>query len=169
MGCNDDDNETTEIHHLSFEKDYYERPLVGAKDIMIRGGNRDYAVEIENPSILEVTVDLSSPADMGNLEIHPKQKGETTIKVRDKVANETVDLKIKIVDSYLNLAVANPIKPPYRQEDEFFLINNEDKDFYLYDKEMTLRHIGSYKFFVESNIPYMELTYHEDFEGKKNI
>ena len=66
---------------------------------------------------------------MGNLEIHPKQKGETTIKVRDKVANETVDLKIKIVDSYLNLAVANPIKPPYRQEDEFFLINNEDKDF----------------------------------------
>lgn len=167
MGCNDDDNETTEIHHLSFEKDYYERPLVGAKDIMIRGGNRDYAVEIENPSILEVTVDLSSPADMGNLEIHPKQKGETTIKVRDKVANETVDLKIKIVDSYLNLAVANPIKPPYRQEDEFFLINNEDKDFYLYDKEMTLRHTGSYKFFVESNIPYMELTYHEDFEGKK--
>ena len=52
MGCNDDDNETTEIHHLSFEKDYYERPLVGAKDIMIRGGNRDYAVEIENSSIL---------------------------------------------------------------------------------------------------------------------
>lgn len=77
----------------SFEKDYYERPLVGAKDIMIRGGNRDYAVEIENPSILEVTVDLSSPADMGNLEIHPKQKGETTIKVRDKVAKRNCRLE----------------------------------------------------------------------------
>ena len=85
MGCNDDDNETTEIHHLSFEKDYYERPLVGAKDIMIRGGNRDYAVEIENPSILEVTVDLSSPADMGNLEIHRNKKEKRQSKFGTKL------------------------------------------------------------------------------------
>ncbi len=32
-----------------FEKDYYERPLIGAKSIMIRSGNKDYSVEIKDP------------------------------------------------------------------------------------------------------------------------
>jgi len=62
-----DDEKTEDIHHLSFEKDYYERPLIGAKSIMIRSGNKDYSVEIKDPSILDVKIDLSSPIGMGNL------------------------------------------------------------------------------------------------------
>lgn len=104
-----DDEKTEDIHHLSFEKDYYERPLIGAKSIMIRSGNKDYSVEIKDPSILDVKIDLSSPIGMGNLDIYPKQKGETTIQVKDNIAHETTDLRIKIVDSYLHLSINNPV------------------------------------------------------------
>ncbi len=30
-----------------FEKGYYERPLLGAKNIPVRGGNRDYTVTVQ--------------------------------------------------------------------------------------------------------------------------
>lgn len=63
-----------------FEKDYYERPLIGAKSIMIRSGNKDYSVEIKDPSILDVKIDLSSPIGMGNLDIYPKQKEKQLFK-----------------------------------------------------------------------------------------
>ena len=161
-----DDEKTEDIHHLSFEKDYYERPLIGAKSIMIRGGNRDYSIKIEDPSVVDIKVDLSSPIGMGSLDIYPKQKGETTIQVKDNIANETTSIRIKIIDSYLNLSVGNPIKPPYKQDDNFFLINNDNQDFYLYDKELRLKNTGKYKFSIENNVPYMELTYHKEFENK---
>lgn len=161
-----DDEKTEDIHHLSFEKDYYERPLIGAKSIMIRGGNRDYSIKIEDPSVVDIKVDLSSPIGMGSLDIYPKQKGETTIQVKDNIANETTSIRIKIINSYLNLSVGNPIKPPYKQDDNFFLINNDNQDFYLYDKELRLKNTGKYKFSIENNVPYMELTYHKEFENK---
>jgi hypothetical protein len=162
--CSDD--EKTEIHHLSFEKDYYERPLIEAKNIMIQGGNKDYSIKIEDPSILDVKIDLSSPIGMGDLEIYPKQKGETTIQIKDNISHETANLRIKIIDSYLHLAISNPIRPPYKQGDDFFLINNDNKDFYLYDNELKIKSTGSYKFSIEENIPYLELTYHKEFENR---
>lgn len=161
-----DDEKTKDIHHLSFEKDYYERPLIAAKSIMVRSGNKDYSVEIENPSILDVKIDLSSPIGMGNLEIYPKQKGETTIQIKDNIAHEIANLRIKIVDSYLHLDINNPIRPPYKQGDEIFLINNDNKDFYLYDDELKIKSTGNYKFSIEENIPYLELTYHKEFENR---
>ncbi|MCE8944000.1 hypothetical protein K0G28_27845 [Bacteroides faecis] len=133
---------------------------------MIRGGNRDYSIKIEDPSVVDIKVDLSSPIGMGSLDIYPKQKGETTIQVKDNIANETTSIRIKIIDSYLNLSVGNPIKPPYKQDDNFFLINNDNQDFYLYDKELRLKNTGKYKFSIENNVPYMELTYHKEFENK---
>lgn len=166
ISCEEDTDNSKQIFHLSFEKNYYERPLTGAKNIMIRGGNRDYTIEVNNPEILEVTVDLSSPIGMGNLEIHPKQIGETIVKVHDNIVNETVELKIKIIDSYLNLALANPMQSPYNEGDEFFLINNESRSFYLYDDDKALKQTGSYNFFVENNVPYMVLTFNEKLENK---
>lgn len=40
---------------------------------MIRGGNRDYTIDVENSDILEVTVDLSSPMGMGDLKYIPNR------------------------------------------------------------------------------------------------
>lgn len=48
--------------------------------VMIRSGNKDYSVEIKDPSILDVKIDLSSPIGMGNLDIYPKQKEKQLFK-----------------------------------------------------------------------------------------
>ena len=134
---------------------------------MVRGGNRDYDVEVANPEIMEVTVDLSSPVGRGSLRIAPRQKGKTMVTVKDNVTHETVSLEIKIVDAYLNLLVANPVHEPYAQGDELFLINNEDRDFYLYDENWQLRDSGSYKFYVDGETPFLELTFAKGTDGKK--
>lgn len=160
------DENTKETYSLSFEKEYYERPLIGAKNIMIRGGNRDYTVEVNDPDILEIKIDISSPIGMGNLQILPKQKGETTVKVRDNITNDIVNLKIKIIDSYLNLILGSHVQPPYKGNEELFLINNESKSFYLCDGDLKLEHTGSYQFFTENNTPYMELTFQKELEGR---
>ena len=128
VSCGDDEKQ--EIYSLSFEKGYYERPLLGAKNIPVRGGNRDYTVTVQNTDVLSIDIDLSSPIDMGNLVVKPKQKGETTITVKDNVTNETVDLKIKIVNSYLNLKVAHPAQVPYTGGENLFFINNSSTFLY---------------------------------------
>lgn len=53
-------NNEEKIYPLSFEKEYYEQPLLRATDITIRGGNRDYTVTVEETDILSIDVDLSS-------------------------------------------------------------------------------------------------------------
>ena len=164
--CSNDSENEVKIFHLSFEKNYYERPMQGAKSIMIRGGNRDYTITVENPEILEATVDLSSLTGMGNLNIYPKQIGETIVKVHDNIINETVNLTIKIVYSYLNLVVAAPIQSPYKSGDRFFLINNNESSFYLYDEDWELKSTGKYHFSTENNTPYMELIFKEKFDGR---
>ena len=103
--CGSDDDEKKEIYPLSFEKEYYEVPLLGNQSISIRGGNRNYSVTVEKTDILDVSVDLSSSIDMGNLVITPKQKGETTVTIKDNIVNEEVGLKIKVTDSYLAYAI----------------------------------------------------------------
>lgn len=45
--CGSDDDEKKEIYPLSFEKEYYEVPLLGNQSISIRGGNRNYSVTVE--------------------------------------------------------------------------------------------------------------------------
>ena len=158
VSCGDDEKQ--EIYSLSFEKGYYERPLLGAKNIPVRGGNRDYTVTVQNTDVLSIDIDLSSPIDMGNLVVKPKQKGETTITVKDNVTNETVDLKIKIVDSYLNLKVAHPAQVPYTGGENLFFINNSDRDFYLFDEKMEKKECtGNYQFLIKNSTCYMILNF----------
>lgn len=74
-------NNEEKIYPLSFEKEYYEQPLLRATDITIRGGNRDYAVTVEETDILSIDVDLSSSIGMGSLKVTPQKerrnKGES--------------------------------------------------------------------------------------------
>ena len=142
VSCGDDEKQ--EIYSLSFEKGYYERPLLGAKNIPVRGGNRDYLV------------------------VKPKQKGETTITVKDNVTNETVDLKIKIVDSYLNLKVAHPAQVPYTGGENLFFINNSDRDFYLFDEKMEKKECtGNYQFLIKNSTCYMILNFDKELNDKR--
>ena len=166
VSCGDDEKQ--EIYSLSFEKGYYERPLLGAKNIPVRGGNRDYTVTVQNTDVLSIDIDLSSPIDMGNLVVKPKQKGETTITVKDNVTNETVGLKIKIVDSYLNLKVAHPAQVPYTGGENLFFINNSDRDFYLFDEKMEKKECtGNYQFLIKNSTCYMILNFDKELNDKR--
>ena len=166
-------NDEKKIYSLSFEKEYYERPLLGTTNITITGGNRYYTVTVEKTDILNIDVDLSSSIGMGSLRITPKKKGETKVKVKDNITNETADLRIKITDSYLALSNGTIV----------YLINNEAKDCYFFRyiesrDEISRTPIakGTYDFFtkLESGsgnssptyaIPYLTLNYASDEQG----
>ena len=83
--------------------------MLGTTNITITGGNRDYTVTVKKTDILNIDVDLSSSIGMGSLRVTPKKKGETKVKVKDNITNETVDLRIKITDSYLAYAIEKVI------------------------------------------------------------
>ncbi|GAE82929.1 hypothetical protein [Bacteroides reticulotermitis] len=164
VGCSDDEKE---IYSLSFEKEYYECSLLRGSYIPIRGGNRDYTVEVADPGVLEVKIDLSSSIGMGNLYLTSKQKGETVITVRDNVTNETVLLNIKVVDAYMGLKNISSHGEPYVLDTYLFLTNNENKDFYVYDTDLnTEKYKGTYAFSVENYKPYLTLSFSKEVNGK---
>lgn len=99
-------NNEEKIYPLSFEKEYYEQPLLRATDITIRGGNRDYTVTVEETDILSIDVDLSSSIGMGSLKVTPKKKGETKVKVKDiQSPNQKIpDRKTKcVIKTHINI------------------------------------------------------------------
>ncbi|MCS2502071.1 hypothetical protein PO259_02635 [Bacteroides ovatus] len=171
------------LYPLSFEKEYYEQPLLRATDITIRGGNRDYTVTVEETDILSIDVDLSSSIGMGSLKVTPKKKGETKVKVKDNITNEIVELKIKIIDSYLAYAIKESNHPALSNGTVVYLINNESKDCYFFrysdsKNELSQNPIakGTYDFSVKLEngfgnssptyaIPYLTLNYASDEQG----
>lgn len=181
FSCGNDDEK--EIYPLSFKKEYYERPLLGAADIMIRGGNRDYTVTVEKTEILSIDVDLSSSIGMGSLKIYPKKKGETKVSVKDNITNETVDLKIKITDGYLAYSIKESNHPALSNGTAIYLINNEAKDCYFFRYIYAQHKLsptpiakGTYDFSVKLEngsgnssptyaIPYLTLNYASDEQG----
>ena len=176
-------NNEEKIYPLSFEKEYYEQPLLRATDITIRGGNRDYTVTVEETDILSIDVDLSSSIGMGSLKVTPKKKGETKVKVKDNITNEIVELKIKIIDSYLAYAIKESNHPALSNGTVVYLINNESKDCYFFrysdsKNELSQNPIakGTYDFSVKLEngfgnssptyaIPYLTLNYASDING----
>lgn len=181
FSCGNDDEK--EIYPLSFEKEYYERPLLGAANIMIRGGNRDYTVTVERTEILSISVDLSSSTGMGSLLVYPKKKGETKVSVKDNITNETVDLKIKITDAYLTYSIKESNHPALSNGTAVYLINNEAKDCYFFHYNYSQHELsqnpiakGTYDFSVKLEngfgnssptyaIPYLTLNYASDEQG----
>lgn len=180
----DNENGKAKIYPLSFEKEYYECPLLAESYIGIRGGNRDYSITVENPEVLDIDVDLSYLQGMGNLKVNPKKKGETIVSVKDNITNETIDLKIKIIDSYLAYSIKESNHPALSSGTVVYLINNEAKDCYFFryiDYKNELSHTpiskGSYEFSIKLEsgsgnstpsyaIPYLTLNYASNEQGE---
>lgn len=51
-------------------------------------------------------------------------------------------------------------------KNQIFLINNDDKDFYLYDDKLKIKSTGNYEFSIKGNIPFLTLTYHKELENR---
>lgn len=177
-GCTDKD-EIKEPLPLSFEKDSYEVPMNIRHTIGIRGGNRDYTLSVENPDVLDASLDLSSEIGMGNILIIGKQNGETTLSVTDNMVNQTVTLRIKVIDSYIAYHIQNSNHPALTDNVWVYLIKNDARDCYFFagnaDKAPNfpspiLLSNGKYEFSVdkspENNAVYLSLTYASDTDGK---
>lgn len=120
---------------------------------------------------------------MGRLKVTPKKKGETKVKVKDNITNEIVELKIKIIDSYLAYAIKESNHPALSNGTVVYLINNESKDCYFFrysdsKNELSQNPIakGTYDFSVKLEngfgnssptyaIPYLTLNYASDEQG----
>lgn len=170
----DDKSDGKETYELTFEKGSYEVQLTRETPIIIRGGNRDYSLSVENPKILDAEVDLSSLIGSGNIIVTGKQKGETILSVTDNITHETVKLKIKVIDKYLNLKVVGSDHPALVKDILIFLINNEERDCYFIsgseNKDRNVMAKGKYAFSAETkenvSTPYLTLTYASDELGR---
>lgn len=169
----DDKNDGKELQELTFEKVAYEVVLTSGTPISVRGGNRDYSLSVEDPKILDAKVDLSSLIGSGNIVVTGKQKGETTLSVTYNLTHQTVKLKIKVIDNYINLKVVGSNHPALVENIYIFLINDEERSCYFILGEENKPHNiiskGRYTFSTESTIDYptryLTLTYASDEKG----
>lgn len=168
--CSDDDHKF-KLTPLSFEKSTYETPLDRSNTIMVRGGNRDYTLKVEDSQILDATVDLSSEIGCGNIIVNGKQKGETTLSVTDNATLETVQLQIKVTDNYLGCHIMESNHAALATDLWMYFIMNNAKEVYFFsmDKGVNaptkLVTKGTYEFVEENKMPYLILTYAEN-DGK---
>lgn len=166
-----DDNK--EPYPLTFEKESYELPLNLTTSIMIRSGNRDYTLSVEDPSILDAKIDLSSAKGMGDIRIKAKKKGETTLSVTDNVVKETVKLTIKIAGAHMALMIIDSNHPALTDKILIDLNNDENRALTFISEENSSSEIvakGRYEFSVEKiegeNIQCLTLHYASDESGR---
>lgn len=155
------DEETTHAP-LSFERTYYEKPLMineTIRKIPFTGGSGDFSLLVSNEEVLD--------AEMGNgyVYITPKEKGRTNIEVRDNVDDRNVTLQVKIVAPYICLQVENPL-PDGKLEDGtrenlfLFLVNDSERSVYCFDESFNLESVDhgySFSYLKEAQRFYFSL------------
>lgn len=166
VGCNDDKGRDPDFHELTFERSDYKSRLNLRQFIMVRSGNRDYSIDVANDELLDASIDLSSGC--GNIQITGKMKGKTTLTITDNKSGDKVDLNIEIVDCYLGFLVAKQTAHPrFKDGDRMFLVNDNTRTLYLYDKNGKCQAEGVYEFTTKENSPYLILKFNHEIEGQK--
>lgn len=169
-GCSDDNDEVKEIYPIRFIEKSHEVRLFQLESISFVDGGGDYAVSVADEEILSATIN----ANTKNLSINGKKKGTTTVTIRDNKANEEVTLTIKVVDSYLGFVNRNSNISFFPLESDLFLVNDEQKSFYLFKQErggslpveapiLT----GQYETTVADDGLYLKLTFTNDKEEEE--
>lgn len=169
-GCSEDNDGAKEIYPIRFVEKSHEVRLFQAERIWFADGGGDYAVSVADEELLSATID----ADTKNLSINGKKKGTTTVTIKDNRANEKVTLTIKVVDSYLGFVSRNSNVPFFPLESDLFLVNDEQKSFYLFKQErggslpveapiLT----GQYETTVIDDGYYLKLTFTNDKEEEE--
>ncbi|NDV95710.1 hypothetical protein D0T84_12415 [Dysgonomonas sp. 521] len=163
--CSCDDKDEKKTYPLTFEKDYYEARIGLIEYITIRSGNQDYTVTVEDNDILTASPAIVEgyPAS-GDIKIYGKKKGKTVVQVTDNLTGDRVKLEVKITDTYIANKLSSSEHPLFDGSYCFYLIKNEDKDFYIFSMnqtqdKLTLMKKGNYNFSVENNTPYLSFSY----------
>ena len=144
---------------LCFEKEYYERPLLeNSQEIAFSGGSSSLSVEVSDNDILEAVIETRY------IKIKTKKKGIVSLVVKDRIDNSSVTIRVKVIDSYLSMRLGAPIpsNSAYKKGDCFFLVNNTNRAFYLYDESFILKGSGNYKLFMENSKFFLLLSLPEN-------
>lgn len=164
-GCSEDNDGAKEIYPIRFIEKSHEVRLFQLESIWFADGGGDYAVSVADEEILSATIN----ADTKNLSINGKKKGTTTVTIKDNKANEEVTLTIKVVDSYLGFVTRDSNVPFFPLESDLFLVNDEQKSFYLFKQERggslsveTPILAGQYETTVADDGYYLKLTFTND-------
>lgn len=155
--CSSDDNV---ISSLCFEKEYYEKPLLknDAQEIVYSGGSDNLSIEVSDDDVLEATISNEK------IKIKTKKKGLVYLVVKDNTDNTSITIKVKVVDCYLNLRLGSPISNNsyYKKGDCLFLVNDENRSFYLYDESCSLKETGNYTLFMDNSAFFLSLSFAEN-------
>lgn len=166
--CSDNKDEIKEIYPIRFDDTSYEVRMGVSESIGFVDGSGDYTLKVENPQLLEASISIKTKT----LIISAKQKGETVLSITDNGVGETVNLKIKVTDSYIGFINADGNIPMFPIRTNLFLVNNASKEFYLFNQangsngpadEPILK--GNYEIAVENKISYLTLVFQNKEKG----
>ena len=148
------------ISSLCFEKEYYEKPLLknDAQEIAYSGGSDNLSIEVSDDDVLDATISNEK------IKIKTKKKGLVYLVVKDNTDNTSITIKVKVVDCYLSLRLGSPISNNsyYKKGDCLFLVNDENRSFYLYDESCSLKETGNYKLFRDNSAFFLSLSFAEN-------
>lgn len=165
-GCNYEESKEKKVYPIRFANNSYEVRVNQLESIGFVDGSGDYTIEVENPELLSATIDVK----VERLSISAKQKGETYLTIIDNKADGKVRLKIKVTDSYLGFRLSSKSNIPFiPEETDLFLVNNEQKDFFLFKHDRVVNFPvgkpvlkGTYSTKVESEVPLLMLTFQNE-------
>lgn len=154
-GCNDG-NEEGEVYPIRFADNSYEVRLKQTESISFVDGSGDYTIRVDNPEILEATIN----SDSKSLLLHSKQKGETEITIIDNKAKGEVRLNMKVVDSYLGFMYTDGNIPLFPMHTNLYLVNSESQEFYIF-KQMEYSNVPEEECVLKGNyaIKYDEASF----------
>lgn len=156
----DDENMLTIIEM----EDYYEFPVGRNSKIAIKGGSGDYQITVADTSVLHVSCEKAD-----QLIVNPTSKGETNFTIYDNKTGAVAGATIKIVDSYYCFAIGNPARVPFLSGEYLFLLQNESKDLYLFDKDLNLLDKGNHLWGKSERCFTLAIQFDKEHYGYKNL
>lgn len=140
--CSDDNNGNEPITPFSLDKTYYEVRLERSTTLIsITNGSGDISLAIEDENILDaiyVKDDSNREKDYGqkgHINLYGLQKGSSTLTITDNITKDVETVEVKVTDCYLAYVINDSNHPVLPAGTTLFLVNNQAKDYYLFDQD----------------------------------
>lgn len=149
--CSNHSDEPETTSPIQFNKRDYTIVYGGSSGIPFTGGGDVYKLEASNPEVLgKFGIDIETH----NLIINPAKTGESTLKIVDVNAGNTVTLNITVVDYYMSFKIEDI---EGTNTNKFFQINNEIR--FIRDEDNT----KPVKIVFHNNMDFRLVTVAEGF------
>lgn len=159
-----------QLANLTFEKNEYTVMNNVSYSLMVKSGNGDYSIIIEDSDIISASIIPSGYGYDSYINILGLKNGKTSLTVKDNLSGQNIKLNITVVDAYVSIyigqckgfveindATAKKTieedileKSLIQDKNVLVLKKNEKKDFYLLSRDGSnrskLEYKGTYRF-----------------------